>query len=131
MDNVFKIVAAVFIAVVLHQLLSRRDKDIALLLSIVVCCMVLLCAIRYLQPVTEFFDTLQRFGNMERNVLSILLKCTGIGLLAEMTSLICKDAGNSAMGKALEILAAAVILWLSLPLFTALIELAEEIMGEV
>jgi len=131
MDNVFKIVAAVFIAVVLHQLLSRRDKDIALLLSIVVCCMVLLCAIRYLQPVTEFFDTLQRFGNMERNVLSILLKCTGIGLLAEMTSLICKDTGNSAMGKALEILAAAVILWLSLPLFTALIELAEEIMGEV
>jgi len=130
MVTFLKMIAAVLIAVVLHQVLEKRDKEISLLLSTAVCCMVMICAIGYLKPVTDFLETLQRLGNLDGNILSVLLKCAGIGLLAELGALICSDTGNVAMGKTLQILAVAVILWMSLPLFTSLLEMVEEIMGE-
>jgi hypothetical protein len=45
--------------------------------------------------------------------------------------MVCADAGNASLGKVLQILASAVILWLSLPVFTALIELIQKILGEL
>ena len=49
----------------------------------------------------------------------------------EITSLICTDAGNAALGKSVQILATCGILWLSIPLFTSLIDLLNKILGEV
>jgi hypothetical protein len=48
-----------------------------------------------------------------------------------LAGLICTDAGNGALGKALQLLTGAVILWLSIPLIQALIELLSEMLGEV
>ena len=54
-----------------------------------------------------------------------------MGLLAEVTELICIDSGNTALGKGLKILATAVILWMSVPLLSGLISLIEEILVSV
>ena len=64
-------------------------------------------------------------------MLTILLKVVGTALIAEIVTLVCMDGGNASMGKALQFLAAAVILWLSLPMLTALLELIEEILGNL
>lgn len=45
--------------------------------------------------------------------------------------MVCTDAGNASLGKAVQLLGTAVILWLSLPLFKALVELLQSILGEV
>ena len=55
----------------------------------------------------------------------------GIGLVVEMGSLICADAGNSALGKTLQILGAIAVLWLSIPLINSLIALLEQILGDI
>ena len=129
MDIFLKAAAGILIAVVLGLALAKQGKDISILLVIAVCCMVLIAAVSYLQPVIEFFDKLEDLGNLNSGMLSILLKAVGIGLLTEITALICTDAGNAAMGKALQILSAAVILCISVPMFTELIELVENILG--
>jgi hypothetical protein len=41
------------------------------------------------------------------------------------------DAGNSAMGKAIQISAVFVILWLSIPLLNGMLELVRELLGGV
>ena len=48
-----------------------------------------------------------------------------------MGSLICSDAGNSALGKTLQILGAVAVLWLSIPLINSLIALLEQILGDI
>lgn len=123
--------AGALIAVVLGLALSRQGKDITLLLSIAVCCMVLLAAVSYLEPVVEFVEQLQVMGNLNSDMLKIMLKAVGIGLVAEIAILICGDSGNSAMGKAIQILASAAVLWLAIPLMTSLLELVQKIVGEV
>lgn len=124
-------VAGVLIAAVLGVVLSRQGKDISLLLSLAVCCMVLLVAVRYLEPVMEFLDTLATLSNLDNDLMNTMLKVVGIGLIAELASLICADSGNSAMGKAVEFLAAGAVLWLSIPMMTTLLELIQQIVGQV
>jgi hypothetical protein len=53
----------------------------------------------------------------------------GIGILSEISALICADAGNSSLGKALQILGGTAMLWLSLPVFRTLVDLIRSILG--
>lgn len=131
MEDFFKAIIGVLITIVLALTLRKQGKDISLLLVAFVCCAIVTVAVTYLRPVINFFRKLQSLGNLEPEVLRVVLKAVGIGLLAELTGLICVDSGNASMGKSLQILATAVILWLMLPLFTQLIDLIEEILGAV
>ncbi len=131
MDIFIKATAGILITVVLCLVLSKEKKDISILLIIAVCSMVAAVAIGYLQKVIDFIETLENVGNLNSELISILLKCVGIGLLSQITSMICTDSGNAALGKVLQILASAVVLWLCIPLFTQLLELVESIMGTV
>lgn len=123
--------AAVLLAVVLGLMLNKQGKDMGTVLSIAVCCMVAMIAISYLQPVVEFLQKLETLGGLDESMVGILLKAVGIGFVAEIAGLICSDAGNSSLGKSIQILGSAVILWLSIPLFNSLIELVQEILGEI
>ena len=131
MGGYFQIVAGILVAVVLGLVLSKQGKDTALLLSIAVCCMVLVAAVTYLQPVMDFIKKLQNIGSLDNQWITVMLKATGIGLVAELASLICADSGNTALGKTVQILAASAVLWLSIPLMSALMELIQKILGEI
>ncbi len=131
MDAVLKVIFGALIAVILGLMLRQQGKDISLLLSIAVCCMVIAVGISYFTPVIEFVGQLQEKAGTDPQFFRILLKSVGIGLVAEIAGLICTDAGNAALAKTIQILAAAVILWLALPLLQALLELVHKIMEEV
>ncbi len=131
MENFWQSTAAVLLAVVIGIALSRQGKDSHLLLTLAVCCMVAGVAISYLTPVISFIYQLQAVSQIDQELLQILLKAVGIALVGEITALICADGGNSALGKSIQLLSAAVILWLSLPLLQKLLELLQDILGEV
>lgn len=126
-----KAVAAVLAALILHLMLSKQSKDFSLLLTLGVCCMIATAALQYFEPVIDFFDNLQTIANLDPDMLRIILRAVGIGLLSEITGTICADSGNAALGKTLQILASSVILWISLPLFNGLFELIEGILLEI
>ena len=128
MDAVLKVIIGTLIAVILGLMLRQQGKDIALLLSTAVCCMVIAVGVGYLTPVVDFVRQLHTSTGTEPEFLRILLKSVGVGLIAEIAGLICTDAGNAAMAKTIQILATAVILWLSLPLMQTLLELVQKIM---
>ncbi|MBQ6997047.1 MAG: hypothetical protein IJN60_01570 [Oscillospiraceae bacterium] len=130
MDTVLKVIFGALIALILGLMLRQQGKDMALLLSIAVCCMVVAVMTSYLSPVVDFIHQLQDSAGTDPEFIAILLKSVGIGLVAEIAGLICSDAGNAAMGKTVQILATTVILWLSLPLMRSLLELIQRIMEE-
>ena len=120
----------VLLAVVLGLSLGKQ-KDIGVLLTMAVCCMVAMIAISYLEPVLDFLRELETLGDLQGDMLGILLKAVGIGLVSEIAGLVCTDAGNGSLGKTLQMLGSAVILYLSLPIFTAMLELIREILREL
>lgn len=131
MDLMVKASAVALITVILCAMLSSQGKETALVLGIGVCCMLCLGTIRYLQPVVAFLDELEQVGELDAELVSPLLKAAGIGFLSETAALICEDAGNKSLGKSLQLLGSAGILWLSVPLFRNLLELIQRMMGEI
>ena len=123
----WKAVAAVLLAVVLIWTLRRQEMGV--LLGMAVCAMVMAVAMAYLGPVLELVETLQELGSLDGDMTSILLKSVGIGLVTEIAGLICADSGNASLGKSLQLLGTVAILWLSVPLFTSLLELIQEMMA--
>ncbi len=131
MGSFFTAVAGVLLTVILILTLQKQGKETSLLLSVLACCMVGALAVSFLQPVMDFFAKLQAIGNLDSTMLQTLLKVVGISMTAEIAGLICADSGNGSLGKILQFLASAVILWLSIPMLTALLELVEDILGKI
>lgn len=128
MDMFLKAIGVILITIVLNLILATRDKSNASLLSITVCAVVLLLGLGYLEPMVDFLQELERLGNLHPQMVEILLKAGGIGLITEITVLICTDSGNASLGQCLRILSTAVILWISIPVFRLLLELIQNIL---
>lgn len=128
MELFVKSAAGALVVAVLGLVLGKYNKESALIISLAACCMIVVSAMWYLEPTIAFVKKLQTLGALDSNVLEILVKSTGIAILSEVVILICNDAGNTALGKTIQLLATAVILWLSLPLMNKLIDLIENIL---
>lgn len=131
MTDYLQAVAGVLVAAILSLTLSKTGKETAMLLTMAACCMVAVIALRYLEPVWEFLDQLRQQTQLDSSMVSILLKVVGIGLIAEIAALVCTDAGNTSLGKSLQILASALILWLAIPLLNSLMTLVTDILGGI
>ncbi len=129
MELFWKASAAVLLTVVL--VLALQKREISLLLVLAVCCMTAAAAMSYLEPVVDLLRELEDMMQMDQGMLSTLMKAAGIGLVAEIGSLICSDGGSGSLGKTLQLLGAAGILFLSVPLFQSLLNLIREILGQV
>lgn len=130
MSLFYQIIGVVLVTVVLGVALKRQGQDITLLLGLCVCCIVLTVMFSYLEPVLDFIEHLQSISNLDPQLLEVILKAVGIGLVSEIAMLVCTDSGNAALGKAIQLATTCAILWLSLPMMKALLELVERIVGE-
>lgn len=131
MTSFFQAAGVVLLSVVLIMSIRSQGKDIGLLLSIFICVTLGCLIIGYLKPVVAFLEQLQSIGSLNDEMLAVLLKVAGIAFVSEIAALVCADAGNAAMGKALQFLSVAVILYLSLPMLSKLLELVENILGNL
>ena len=131
MENFVKAVAIVLIAMVLVLTLGRNGQDIGILLVIAVCCITGVTAMRLLTPLIDFLYDLQSLSCADHSIIKILFKLIGISFLSEIAAVVCADAGYGSLGKSIQLLASATILYLSIPVLQKFAELIQEIMGGV
>lgn len=131
MNLFFQASAIALIISVLGLTLVKMGKEFTVLLTIAGCCMVVVLCVSFLEPVLDLVCRLQSLGNLNGEMVQILFKVVGIGLVSEIVGLVCSDAGNGSLGKALQMLGTAVILWLSIPVFQALLDLIQDILGDL
>lgn len=130
MERFWEAAAGILVAAVLWIVVSKQGKEFSLALSIGACCLVLILMASYLDPVLDMIARLEQLAGVKQEWISVMLKAVGIGLVVEIGSLICADAGNAALGKTLQIAGTIVVLWLSVPLMQGLLELMERVLGE-
>lgn len=81
-----------------------------------------------LQPVMELLQQLVETAGISTALFLPVLKAAGIGLLTQTAGSFCADAGEQALGKLLELGGVVSILYVSLPLFTAVLDLLQSLM---
>ena len=131
MSIFLKATAGLLTALIFWIVLSKQSRDYSVLLTLAVCAMVVTISLGLLQPIIQFLQKLQSMVDLDNDLLSIVLKIVGIGLITELSTLICKDVGNESMGKSLQILSTATVLWLSIPVFEKLLSLLDKILGTI
>lgn len=131
MSTFIKVIAGALICLIMYLILNKQNKDISLLLTIAACCMILISSITYLQPIIDFFVRLENLGGLNPDIVKILFQCVGIGVLSEISSMVCCDAGNTSLAKSIQMVAITVIIYLSLPLFSGMLDIVTGILGEI
>lgn len=131
MDIFLKVTAAILLSAILSLVLSKQGADISLLLTIAVSCMILIAALTYIKPILDFSRKLVIIGGIRTELLEILFKVVGIGMISQIAGLICADAGNQSLGKALQIMTIAVILCLSIPVLEEMLSLIETVLTDL
>ena len=126
-----KACTTVLLTVIVILVVGKGSKDFGLVLTVMVCCMVAMAAMEYIQPILEFLSKIEDIGGLDHSMIRILLKVAGIGLISEICSLVCADSGNASLGKVMKFLGCSVMIWLSLPLYAMLIELLQRILGAI
>lgn len=130
MEVFLKVTVGVLIAAIICLTLTQYGADFALLISLCVCTMIICGAASYLQPVIAFVSRLTEIGELDSEVLTILLRVVGISVITQITANICTDAGRQSLGKALQIISTAASLCICLPLLEQILSLIEMILGE-
>ena len=129
MDLFVKTIGAVVVTVVLIFVLEKQTS--ALLLTIVVCAMTAGVAVSYLSPIKDLLMELKSLADLQDGLLEILLKCVGIAVISEVVGLLCQDAGVGSLKKTVQFLGNSVILFLSIPVFRALLRILKDILSEL
>lgn len=120
---------AAALALTAAVLCTALEHHYSLMLSIAAAVMIALICVTYLQPVMAFFHQLEALGDLQSGMLKNLLKALGVSLTAEMAAMVCADAGKQSIAKMMQTAGSAVILYLSLPVCTALLDLVQELLG--
>ena len=84
-----------------------------------------------MEKITGIINLLQAISDktyINKNFLSILIKITGIAFLTEFAVSVCSDAGEKAIASKIEIGSKVIIITMSIPIITSLLELIIEIL---
>ena len=131
MNTIFQICSVAVLCILLCTTVNTRTREIGTVLSMAVCVMILLSAGNYLMPIMDFLENLKHLGKLDGDMVGILVKVVGIGMITDITNQICGDSGNASLGKAVQTVSAIVIIWLSLPVYNGLLDLISGILEAI
>lgn len=129
MDSFWKAAGVALLAVIFILTIGKNEKDISIVLSMIVCCLLGVMAVSYLEPVIDLLWDIHSVGKIQNTFLNTLLKAAGIAFVSEMICYICADAGNGSLGKIFQFLGSTVILNLSIPVIRGLLSLVRDILN--
>lgn len=129
MELLVKAAAAAMVGAVLVLVVRRSSPELALVVSLAACLLLVSLLLQLLTPVLDFLEALRQTAGLNETVLAPLLKTVAIGLIARVASMVCADAGENALGSFAELCGAVCAVYTALPLLNAVLELLETLMG--
>ena len=84
--------------------------------------LILVFSVSQISGVINFLKDISNRANINSQFLSIILKITGIAILTEFAISICQDAGESSIANKVDIGGKVMIITISLPIISSLLE---------
>ena len=129
MEVLLKVAALGILAALLVTVLKKQSPETALLLSLMACVLIALLLVDTFKPLLHFFEKLHQQTGLSDGLLAPMAKAVGIGLLTQISSTVCTDAGQGAIARLIELCGGILTLSVALPLFEAVLELIQSIGG--
>ena len=127
MDAGLQLPVLALTAALLTLTLKKHSPELSLALSLCACVLGILVLIDWFTPLLRLAKSLEERADLGESLTAPLWKCLGIGLLTEVSSALCTDAGQAALAKLVELGGSVLCLVVSLPLLQAVLALIEEL----
>ncbi len=124
--NELKMCGLVLCALIVCIVFKNLKSEFSLLIRIAITVIVSIISLALIEPLFSFIDEISK-STAVYGYLPTLVKALGIALAVQITSDICKDAGEGALSERIELFGKAEILLLSIPLIKNLFKLCEAI----
>lgn len=125
--NITQIVAFAIVATFIIVLLKQYKSEYAIYVSLVAGGVLLLFILNKVGNIIALLENLVDKVEINKEFFKILLKITGIAYLVEFASNLCKDVGENAIGSKVELAGKILIVTMSIPILTTLLETITEI----
>ena len=128
MEEIIKIIGIGLIGLVIIIILKQYKPEYAIYVSIIAGIIILFFAMDKISGIVNLLQSISDKTYINKTFLSILLKITGIAFITEFAVSICSDAGEKAIASKIEIGSKVIIVTMSIPIITSLLELIIEIL---
>ena len=120
--EIVQIIGIGLIALVLIIILRQYKPEFTIYISLIAGAIILFMVIGRLAGVVNLLANLGSRTSINSEFITILLKITGIAILTEFAVSICKDSGETAIANKIELGGKAVIIAMSIPIISSLLE---------
>ena len=125
---IIKIIGIGLVALIIIILLKQYKPEFAIYISLLAGVLIILLVMDQLTQVISLLQSLASKASINSTFLAILLKITGIAFLAEFAVSVCKDAGEGAIASKIEIGSKIIIIAMSIPIISSLLEIILKIL---
>ena len=128
MEEIIKMIGIGLISLVVVIILRQYRPEYAIYVSIIAGIMILFLAMDKLSGIINLLKSISDKTYINKQFLGILLKITGIAIITEFAVSICSDAGEKAIATKIEIGSKVIIIAISIPIISSLLELIIEVL---
>lgn len=121
--DIFKIGIIGIISIILAITIKNQSPQISLLISIVTGIIIFLIILPALQQVIDAIFNIVKKLDISVGYIGVILKIIGIAYISEFCTQICQDAGENAIASKIELGGKVLIMLISVPIITELLDL--------
>ena len=126
--EIFKIIALGILICVVIIIVKQIKPEFAVLVFIAGSIIMLCYLFNYFTNILGVFDKIISKTGINAELFSIILKIVGIGYLIEFAANICSDSGNPAIADKIVLGGKLIILTVSMPIITNLLDIIVELL---
>lgn len=126
--EIIKIIGIALVALVIIILLKQYKPEFSIYISLLTGVLILILVMDKLTGIIDLLQTMASNASINSTFLILLIKITGIAFLSEFAVSICKDAGEGAIASKIEIGSKIIIISMSIPIISSLLEIILKIL---
>ncbi|MBR0490691.1 MAG: stage III sporulation protein AD [Clostridia bacterium] len=126
--EILKIIGIGLISLIIIIMLKQYKPEYAIYVSILAGILILYLVMDKLTGIINLINSIANKASVNTKFIALLMKITGIAFLSEFAVSICKDSGESAIASKIELGSKIVIISMSIPIITSLLELIIKIL---
>ncbi len=111
------------LAVIFITVLKKHSPELSVLLTLVAILIIGVFFLKLFQPILSFAEELRQLSGLDPGLLDPVFKSLGIGMLSQISVNACSDAGQTGIGKMIQVCGCVMCLYVSLPLFRGILSL--------
>ena len=120
--DIIKIIGVGLIALIIIIIVKQYRPEFTMYVSVAAGIIILLLVMDKLSAIINLLTNLANRTSINNEFIFLLIKTTGIAILTEFASSVCKDSGETAIASKVDMGGKIIIIAMSIPIIASLLE---------